>query len=129
MAKYRDDKGQEHEISEDGLARAVLYKLEIQKDQGKADWKKIVKMLKADGIDAVKSEGLRQAVKKYQKKTGNLPKREDFEQSSLALRLGELSRAKREIQNERREFNKIKRELLDQSLYRNELEKAVGWLS
>ena len=45
MAKYRDDKGQEHEIGEDGLARAVLYKLEIQKDQGKADWKKIVKML------------------------------------------------------------------------------------
>ena len=125
MAKYRDDHGNEHEISEEGLARAVLYKLESQKEQGRSNWSRIVKMLKADGFDVVKSEGLRQAVKKYQKKTGKLPKRQDFEQSSLTLRLGELSQAKREIQNERREFNKIKRELLDQSLYRNELEKAV----
>ena len=125
MSQYRDDKGQEHNISEDDLARAVLYKLEIQKDQGKADWKKIVKMLKADGIDAVKSEGFRQAVKKYQKKIGKLPNREDFKQSSLTLKLGELSQAKREIQNQRREFNKLKRELLDQSIYRRELENAL----
>ena len=111
MARYRDDKGEEHEIDEDGLTRAVLYKLEIQKDEGKANWTKIVKMLKADGFDVVKSEGLRQAVKKYQKKIGRLPKRQDFEQSSLTLRLGELAQAKREIQNQRREFNKIKREL------------------
>lgn len=125
MPQYRDDKGESHNISEDGLARAVLYKLEIQKDEGRANWKKIVKMLKEDGFDAVKSEGLRQAVKKYQKKMGKLPCREDFEQSSLTLRLGDLSRAKREIQNERREFNKLKRELLDQSLYRKELEQAL----
>lgn len=125
MTKYRDDKGNSHEISEEALARAVFYKLEIQKDEGRANWKKIVKMLKKDGFDAVKSEGLRQAVKHYQKKTGKLPRREDFEQSSLTLRLGELSQAKREIQNERREFNKLKRELLDQSLYRRELENAL----
>ena len=125
MAKYKDDKGESHNISEDGLARAVLYKLEIQKDEGRANWKKIVKMLKADGFDAVKSEGFRQAVKKYQKKIGKMPSREDFEQSSLTLRLGELSQAKREIQNQRREFNKLKRELLDQSLYRKELEESL----
>ena len=125
MTQYTDDKGKQHEISEDGLAKAVLYKLEIQKEEGKANWNKIVKMLKADDVDAVKSEGLRQAVKKYQKRIGKLPKRQDFEQSSLTLKLGELSQAKREIQNQRREFNKIKRELLDESIYRNELEKAV----
>ena len=125
MSNYTDDKGKLHNISEEELARAVLYKLESQKEQGRSNWSRIVKMLKADGVDAVKSEGLRQAVKKYQKKIGKLPKRQDFEQSSLTLRLGELSQAKREIQNERREFNKIKRELLDQSIYRNELEKAV----
>ena len=125
MAKYKDDHGKEHEISEDDLARAVLYKIESQKDQGKANWTKIVKMLKADDVDAVKSEGLRQAVKKYQKKIGKLPRRDDFEQSSLTLKLGELSQAKREIQNQRREFNKLKRELLDQSLYRRELENAL----
>lgn len=125
MPQYRDDKGESHNISEDGLARAVLYKLEIQKDEGRANWKKIVKMLKADGFDAVKSEGLRQAVKKYQKKIGRLPRRDDFEQSSLTLRLGELSQTKREIQNQRREFNKLKRELLDQSLYRKELEESL----
>lgn len=125
MTKYKDDQGQQHEISEEGLARAVLYKLEIQKEEGKANWSKIVKMLKKDGVDAVKSEGLRQAVKKHQKKIGKLPKRQDFENSSLTLKLGELAQAKREIQNQRREFNKIKRELLDESIYRNELEKAV----
>lgn len=125
MTKYRDDYGKEHEIDEDGLSRAVLYKIEIQKDAGKANWSKIVKMLKADGFDAVKSEGLRQAVKKYQKKIGKLPNREDFKQSSLTLKLGELSQAKREIQNQRREFNKLKRELLDQSIYRRELENAL----
>lgn len=125
MTRYRDDKGKEHEIDEDGLSRAVLYKLEIQKEEGKANWSKIVKLLKKDGFDVVKSEGFRQAVKKYQKKIGKLPKRQDFEQSSLTLRLGELSQAKREIQNQRREFNKLKRELLDESIYRNELEMAV----
>lgn len=125
MPQYRDDKGESHNISEEELARAVLYKLEIQKEEGRANWSKIVKMLKADGIDAVKSEGLRQVVKKYQKKIGKLPKRQDFENSSLTLKLGELSQTKREIQNERREFNKIKRELLDESIYRNELERAV----
>ena len=125
MTKYQDNNGKEHEINEDGLSRAVLYKLEIQKDEGKANWSKIVKMLKTDGFDAVKSEGLRQAVKKYQKKIGKLPNREDFKQSSLTLKLGELSQVKREIQNERREFNKLKRELLDQSLYRRELENAL----
>ena len=82
-------------------------------------------MLKKDGYDAVKSEGFRQAVKKFQKKIGKLPKREDFEQSSLTLKLGELAEAKREIQNQRRELNKLKRELLDQSIYRRELENAL----
>ncbi|AXH75734.1 MAG: DNA polymerase [Bacteriophage sp.] len=125
MPKYRDDNNKEHEISEEDLSRAVLYKIESQKDQGKANWQRICKMLKADGVDAVKSEGLRQAVKKYQKKIGKLPRRDDFEQSSLTLKLGELSQVKKEIQNERREFNKLKRELLDESIYRNELEKAV----
>lgn len=125
MPQYKDNEGKSHEISEECLARAVFYKLEIQKDEGKANWSKIVKMLKADGFDVVKSEGFRQAVKKFQKKIGKLPKRQDFENSSLTLRLGELSQAKREIQNQRREFNKIKRELLDESIYRNELEKAV----
>ena len=125
MPKYRDDNNKEHEISEEDLSRAVLYKIESQKDQGKANWSKIVKMLKSDGVDAVKSEGFRQAVKKFQKKIGKMPRRQDFEQSSLTLRLGELSEAKKEIQNERREFNRLKRELLDQSIYRKELEKAL----
>ncbi|AIS73924.1 DNA polymerase [Lactobacillus phage Ldl1] len=126
MTRYQDNEGKSHEVSEECLARAVLYKIEIQKDQGKANWKKIVKMLKADGFkDVVQSEGFRQAVKNYQRKTGKLPRREDFEQSSLTLRLGELSQAKRELQNERREFNKLKRELLDESLFRKELEKGM----
>ena len=126
MPQYKDNEGKSHEISEEALARAVLYKLEIQKDQGKADWKKVVKMLKADGFkDIVKSEGFRQAVKHYQKKIGKMPRRQDFEQSSLTLKLGELSQTKREIQNERREFNRLKRELLDQSIYRRELENAL----
>ncbi|AZA17309.1 MAG: hypothetical protein HOU59_gp81 (endogenous virus) [Lactobacillus phage ViSo-2018a] len=126
MTRYQDNEGKSHEVSEECLVRAVLYKIEIQKDQGKANWKKIVKMLKADGFkDVVQSEGFRQAVKNYQRKTGKLPRREDFEQSSLTLRLGELSQAKRELQNERREFNKLKRELLDESLFRKELEKGM----
>lgn len=125
MPQYRDDKGKSHEVSEECLARAVLYKMEIQKDEGKANWKKIVKMLKTDGFNVEKSEGFRQAVKHYQKKIGKLPRRDDFKQSSLTLKLGELSQTKKEIQNERREFNKLKRELLDQSLYRRELENAL----
>lgn len=126
MTRYQDNEGKQHEISEEALARAVLYKIEIQKDQGKANWKKIVKMLKADGFkDVVQSEGFRQAVKKYQKKIGKMPRRQDFEQSSLTLKLGELSQAKRELQNQRREFNRLKRELLDQSIYRRELEQAL----
>ena len=66
MTRYQDNEGKSHEVSEECLARAVLYKIEIQKDQGKANWKKIVKMLKADGFkDVVQSEGFRQAVKNY----------------------------------------------------------------
>ena len=125
MTKYKDDHGKEHEIDDEGLAKAILYKVELQKEQGRANWSKICKMLKSEGFDAIKSEGFRQAVKHYQKKIGKMPKRQDFKQSSLTLKLGELATAKREIQNERREFNKLKRELLDQSVYRRELEKAL----
>lgn len=125
MTKYKDDRGKIHEINNECLAKAILYKIESQKEQGRTNWSKVAKMLREDGYDVVKSEGFRQAVKHYQKKTGKLPKRQDFKQSSLTLRLGELSQAKREIQNERREFNKLKRELLDQSLYRRELENAL----
>jgi predicted phosphodiesterase len=125
MTKYKDDNGKVHEINSEGLAKAILYKVESQKEQGRANWTKICKILKSEGFDAIKSEGFRQAVKHYQKKIGKLPKRQDFESSSLTLKLGELSQAKREVQNQRREFNKLKRELLDQSLYRRELEKAL----
>ena len=41
MTQYTDDKGKQHEISEDGLAKAVLYKLEIQKEEGKANCERI----------------------------------------------------------------------------------------
>ena len=35
MPQYKNNEGKQHEISEEALARAVLYKLEIQKDEGK----------------------------------------------------------------------------------------------
>lgn len=83
MTKYKDDNGKVHEINSEGLAKAILYKVESQKEQGRANWSKICKMLKSEGFDAIKSEGFRQAVKHYQKKTGKLPKRQDFKQSSF----------------------------------------------
>jgi len=72
MAIYTDNKGKTHEIDDVGLYRAAKYKKELQRDNGRANWGKVARLLRQDGYDAKQCEGFSQLVKRYQYKTGTI---------------------------------------------------------
>ena len=77
MAIYSDKKDKKHEIDDVGLEKAVKYKIELQRDNGRANWNKVARLLREDGYDAKQCEGFRQAVKNKQHKMGLLPTQKD----------------------------------------------------
>ena len=52
MAIYSDKKDKKHEIDDVGLEKAVKYKIELQRDNGRANWNKVARLLREDGYDA-----------------------------------------------------------------------------
>lgn len=119
---YIDDSGKEHSINKEGLDKAVNYKLELQKSNGRANWNIVCKWLKNDGYDAKKCETFRLLVRNYQRSLGKLPSQQVKHErtSSIDQELGELGLSVREEQNVRREFNKLKRKMYDNRLYEKE---------
>ena len=132
MAIYTDNKGKQHEISEDGLETAARYKTELQRENGRANWGKVARLLRKDGYDAKPCEGFRQAVKKYQRKTGTLKTSAqqlsnelEHRRSALDKELDEMLLEKRELQLMRREFNKSKRDYADMGLFKRDVKLAL----
>ncbi len=132
MAIYTDNKGKQHEISEDGLETAARYKTELQRENGRANWGKVARLLRKDGYDAKACEGFRQAVKKYQRKTGTLKTSAqqlsnelEHRRSALDKELDEMLLEKRELQLMRREFNKSKRDYADMGLFKRDVKLAL----
>lgn len=131
---YINNDGKSVELSKEHLDAAVLLKLELQKLHGaRTPWNKFVKMMEQDGFDdAEASENYRQIVKRYQSKIGKLPsskKHADLLSSerlrSIKFQIGELSEVRQDALNHTREFNRIKRELTNQSLLAEEISLAV----
>jgi predicted phosphodiesterase len=133
--KYNDDNNNVHFIAKDGLDKAVKYKIELQKSNGKANWNVICKWLRKDGYDAKRCEAFRTLVRRYQGSKGLLPKNKVYtsvknNSNALDNALGEYALTVREAQNSTREYNKLKRKFLDKRLVDKEvlntINKALG---
>ena len=126
---YTDKKGDKHSISKKELEYAVNLKIEYQKsNNGKCNWKSLCSKLRKNNIDAYPCENFRMKVRQYQKKIGKLPSEKKYSDflsneklSTIREQLGEFNLQKREIQNYSREFGKLRRELDDKVLFRQQL--------
>lgn len=129
MHTYTDLKGNQHEITDEQLSIAVDVKLELQKaGNGTCNWAVLCKMLREQGIDAKKCENFRVLVRSYQKSLGKLKPvakyadmLSDKRLTSISKEIGELNMAKRELQNEKREFGKLRRYVTDTQLSKREI--------
>ncbi|AVH85624.1 hypothetical protein [Lactobacillus phage Maenad] len=132
MATYTDNKGKTHEIDDIGLETASRYKTELQRENGRANWGKVARLLRQDGYDAKQCEGLRQLVKKYQRKTGVLKSSKeqrslelDHKRNALDKEIDEMLLEKRELQLMRREFNKSRRDYADMELFKRDVKRSL----
>lgn len=132
MATYTDNKGKSHEIDDVGLERAAKYKKELQRDNGRANWGKVARLLRQDGYDAKQCEGFRQLVKRYQYKTGTINSAEkqwsnelEHKRDALDKEIDEMLLEKRELQLTRREFNKSRRDYADMELFKRDVKRSL----
>ncbi|AFU63137.1 DNA polymerase [Lactobacillus phage ATCC 8014-B2] len=132
MATYTDNKGKTHEIDDVGLKMAAKYKTELQRDNGRANWGKVARLLRQDGYDAKQCEGFRQLIKRYQYKTGTINSVEqqrsnelDHKRNALNKEIDEMLLEKRELQVMRREFNKSRRDYADMELFKRDVKRSL----
>lgn len=132
MAIYSDKKGKKHEIDDVGLEKAVKYKIELQRDNGRANWSKVARLLREDGYDAKQCEGFRQAVKSKQHKMGLLPTQKDqwsneldHKKDAINKEIDQMLLEKRELQLIRRDFNKNRRSYADNELFKRDVATAL----
>lgn len=126
---FTNKKGEHVELSPELLEKAVALKLEFQRVNGSCSWGKLAKILRDEGYSGIdNSENFRVAVRRYQKKIGKLPTQEhrtDLQIKALKERIGELNLQKRDLQNTKREFNKLKRVIDDKFLWEQRLYESV----
>lgn len=128
---YVDERDITHKITPEGLDKAIDYKLELQKENGRANWNLICSWLKKDGFDAKKCESFRHLVSDYQRNIGRLPKQLSKKQlnnigtSQIDKEIGLYYLSKRDEQNNRRESAKIRRKLADNRLVEKEVEETI----
>lgn len=129
MHSYTDNRGNEHTISDDELEIAVNTKLELQKaGNGTCNWAKLCTLLKQQGIDAKKCENFRVLVRRYQKSIGKLATAPKYAEmisekhlDALKNEIGEYNLQKRELENMKRDFGKLRRMVTDAELDRQKL--------
>lgn len=133
MRSYTNKDGQVIEVSEEHLKTAIEIKKELQKNNGRANWNQLVRMMKEEGFDdAEQSESYRCMIKAYQKSIGELPDAPkyadmvaDSKLISIRRLVGDISYEKRENQHYLRQINKGKRELIDFALVLEEISNAI----
>jgi hypothetical protein len=131
LRSYINKKGEEITVTEEHLNVAVKIKKELQKasPSGKCNWSLHKKMMEKEGYDnSDRCETYRQLIKRYQKSIGELPEVakyvdmvSDNKLESIKELVGELSYAKRNAQNQFRELNKVKRNVIDKTLFIEEV--------
>ncbi|MFJ8247316.1 hypothetical protein [Peribacillus asahii] len=99
----------------------------------KCSWAKHKKLMEKEGFyDSENSESYRQMIKFYQKSIGELPSAPKYAEmvsesqlESIKEMVGELAWEKREIQHETKKLGKTRREIIDGSLFINEVTIAI----
>lgn len=135
MRSYRNKNGEIIEVSKEHLDTAVEIKLLLQKDspRNQCSWAKHKKMMAQEGFDdSENSESYRQMIKHYQKSIGELPTAETFADKVVTSKLesykelvGEMTWHKRENQKYLKEINKGKRNIIDGSLFIQEVTTEI----
>lgn len=136
MRSYTNKKGDKIEVSKEHLDRAVEIKIELQKasPSGRCSWRQLVKMMEEDGFDdAEDNESYRCMIKDYQKSIGKLPQVEKYADmvadkkiDSIKNLVGEIAYTKRETQNYFRQLNKVKRDVVDKTLFVEEIANSFN---
>lgn len=136
MRSYTNKKGEKVEVTKEHLDTAVEIKKQLQNasPSGRCSWQQLVKMMKEEGFDdAENSENYRCMIKDYQKSIGELPQVEkyadmiaDKKLDSIKNLIGEYAYAKREAQNQFRQLNKIKRDIIDYTLIAEQIRESMA---
>lgn len=136
MRSYTNRKGEKIEVTKEHLDTAVHIKIELQKasPSGRCSWRQLVNMMKEEGFDdAENSENYRCMIKDYQKSIDKLPQVEkyadmvaDKKLDSIKNLVGEFAYAKREAQNQFRQLNKVRRDIIDYTLIAEQIREAIA---
>lgn len=135
MRYYRNKNGEKINVSKEHLDTAVQIKIELQKESpsGNCSWARHKRMMVEEGFDdSENSENYRCLIKSYQKSQGLLPDAQkhaellsDNKLNSIRNLVGELAYRKREAQNTFRELNKVKRQVIDKTLFVDEVTEKL----
>jgi len=130
--KYRNRKNEWVSVSEEHLRTALKIKQELQKTSPsmRCPWgKHKALMAKAGFDDSESTEPYRQMIKRYQYSSSEIEEVEKEAVESIdnpiISELGEMAFQKREVQNESRLMNKVKRKLMDEVSFRSEIKVAI----
>nr|DAM04559.1 MAG TPA: DNA polymerase II small subunit [Caudoviricetes sp.] len=131
---YTAKDGSKVSVSIEHLDMALALKLELQKNSPSriCNWSRHKEMMEKEGfLDSDKNENYRQLVKRYQGQMAshsNIHEAVVFKDSgikSVKSTVGEMAYEKRNAQNVLRELNSLKRQLIDKSLFFEEIRKEV----
>lgn len=135
MRSYKNKNDETIEVSKEHLDTAVEIKKALQsQSQGmKCSWAKHRQMMIKEGFDdSENSESYRQMIKYYQKTIGELPSAPKYAEMVSESRLGsikdmvgELAWQKREIQHESKKLGKARRDIIDGSLFIEEVTSSI----
>ena len=136
MRSYTNKKGEKVHVDKEHLDNAVKIKIELQKasPSRRCNWSQLVRMMDESGFDnAENSENYRCLIKNYQKSIGELPTAQehidmlaDNKVEAIKKMVGELAYEKRHAQNTFRELNKVKRDVIDKTLFAEEVRKGLS---
>lgn len=135
MASFTNRRGEQVEVSDEFIERAIEIKIELQKQSasGKCSYARLKKMMHSEGFaEADSNESMRQMIKREQEKRGLLPSVtkysdmvSDKKLDSIEQAVGELQISKRDAQNAHRELNKMKREWSDRLILIREISEQL----
>lgn len=135
MRSYTNKKGEVVSVSKEHLDTAVDLKIQLQKDSpsNRCAWTKHRQLMKKEGFDDSDSgENYRKMIQLYQKSIQKLPSAEqhaekvaDKKYDSYKDLVGEITWHKRETQNYLKEIRKGKRDIIDGSLFIQEVQAEI----
>lgn len=136
MRSYTNKQGDKIEVSEEHLKIAVKIKKELQKasPSRKASWRLHKTLMEKEGFyDSDTNEHYRCLIKAFQKDLGELPEVAkyadmvaDSKLESIKELVGDIAYEKRDNQKVLTELNKVKRELIDYSLFAEQIGQAFA---